>query len=118
MDLLSLDGLIKLVSGFGLPGAILVIWFLSDRNHSKTLAAYREDTLKMHQSGRESLAAVKQMYENNAVLVKAYQNISGGFQDLVVESTKTLTKVCDAIDRNQYCPMVRLKKDAKGPQGD
>lgn len=101
MDFLTADAFFRLVSAFGLPGAILMIWYLSDRNHSSTLKAYREDTLRMHAASQEALGSVKQMYESNVALVKSYDKMASGFQDLVVESTRTLTRVCDLVSHNR-----------------
>jgi len=52
----SLDLAIKLVSSFGVPGIIFVVWYFSEKSHDKTLAAYREDTLKQQKVYQDGLA--------------------------------------------------------------
>jgi hypothetical protein len=56
-------------------------------------------------------AAAIQMYENNVELVKGYEKVAKGLQDIIVLSTQTLTRVQDSIDSNLYCPLMR--KDPK-----
>lgn len=105
MESMTLTKLIEMGANFGLSGIVLVIWFLSDRAHERTLKKYREDMIEQ-----------RAMYANNVELVKATQTIANNQQDLIIMATQTLTKVCEKIDGNVYCPMVRLKKDAIGPQ--
>lgn len=54
------------------------------------------------------------MYEHNVLLVKDYASLASDLKDIIVMNTQTLTRVCDDVNRNQYCPQVRLKKDASG----
>jgi hypothetical protein len=57
---------------------------------------------------------VVQMYENNVRLVEKYQEIAGDLKDVIVMNTQAFTRLEDAIEKNQFCPAVRLKKDATG----
>lgn len=56
-------------------------------------------------------AAVVQMYENNVELVKGYEKIAEGLQDILVLSTQTMTSVKTSVDNNLFCPLMR--KDPK-----
>jgi hypothetical protein len=105
MDGLNLDALIKLAANFGIPGIVLVIWFFSDRSHERTLRQYREDMIEQ-----------RRMYENNVELVRQYTALAKDLKDVVMLNTQTITRLCDDVNRNQFCPMVRLKKDACGRQ--
>jgi hypothetical protein len=63
--------------------------------------------------------AMKKMYENNVELVKCYEDLAKGMQDLVIYNTQTMTKVDEKIDKNLFCPMVRREtksthKEAEG----
>lgn len=112
----SLDSILKLVSNFGLPGLVLVLWFFSDKAHEKTLKQYREDVLEHRRLYEEGLQEVRRMYENNGVLLRNYEGLAGALKDIVTINTQSWQRACDDINRNQYCPMVRLKKDAAGVQ--
>ncbi|MEN6439439.1 MAG: hypothetical protein ABFD97_12770 [Syntrophobacter sp.] len=113
-SLSAVDFSLKALANFGLSGLVLILWYLSDRNHQKTLKQYREDVIEHRRLYDEGLREVRRMYENNVELVKGYAKIADGFQDLVVLNTQTLTKLCDSVNSNQYCPQVRLKKAAAG----
>ena len=52
-------------------------------------------------------SAVVNMYENNVDLVKNYEKIAGGLQDILVLSTQTMTSVKLSVDNNLYCPLMR-----------
>lgn len=113
---IGLDGVLKLVSNFGIPGLVLILWYLSDKAHERTLSAYREDVINQRRVYEDGLKEVREMYEHNVLLVQNYQSLAGDLRDIIVMNTQTLTRVGDDINRNQYCPMVRLKKDASGRQ--
>lgn len=105
MDGFTFGSLLQLVKAFGLPGMVFIIWYAGERRNEKVLAAYREDT-----------QAVAQMYKDNVELVKSYEVLSEGLHDLLVLTTRTTQQMLDAVTTNQYCPYVRLQKQAKGPQ--
>lgn len=56
-------------------------------------------------------SAVVQMYESNVQLVKNYEKIADGLQDILVLSTQAMTGVKTSVDNNLYCPLMR--KDPK-----
>lgn len=111
---MDLDLVLKIASVFGPGGLVIILWYLSDKSHQKTIAQYRDDTQQQMVEHSKALAEVRQMYIDNVELVKAYQKIAEGLQSMIVLSTQTLQRVCDKIDGNQYCPQVRLKKQASG----
>jgi hypothetical protein len=50
---------------------------------------------------------VVKMYEDNAKLVKCYEDMTKNFQDLVIYNTQAMTQVKEQINSNLYCPLVR-----------
>ncbi|MEN6337737.1 MAG: hypothetical protein ABFE01_26075 [Phycisphaerales bacterium] len=114
---IGLDGALKLVSNFGIPGLVLILWFLSDKAHERTLKQYREDMSDQRRIYEDGLKEVREMYEHNVLLVRNYESLSGDLKDVVILNTQQWTGTRDDVNRNQYCPMVRLKKDAQGVQG-
>ena len=114
---IGFDGIIKLVSDFGIPGLVLVLWYLTDKAHERTLQQYREDVIQQRNTYEDGLKEVREMYEHNVLLVDNYQSLARDLREIVVMNTQTLTRVCDDVNRNQYCPMVRIKKEAVGREG-
>ena len=106
MDGFSLDVIIKIISNFGVPGIVLIIWWFDSKANEKTLRQYREDMIEM-----------RKMYESNVELVKRFVEISGDLREIVIMNTQAWQRVSDDVRQNQFCPTVRLKKDAMGVQG-
>ena len=58
--------------------------------------------------------SVVRMYESNVRLVEGYEEVAKDLREVVIMNTQAMTKACDAINDNQFCPMVRLEKMAPG----
>ncbi|MHC1727944.1 MAG: hypothetical protein AB9866_18405 [Syntrophobacteraceae bacterium] len=114
MDNIAIDLAVKLVSSFGIPGIIFVVWYFSERSHEKTLQSYREDTLRQQKIFQDGLGEVRRMYEDNVELVKVYTSLASDQKDVLIMNAQGFAKLSDQIDRNQFCPMIRLKKQATG----
>lgn len=103
---------------------VLVTWIKDGRRRAEAkkeqavlLEAYRADTQEVLKSYGDHVNQLAAYYERNVELVKSWQQIAEGFRDTVVLNTTTITKLCDSIETNQYCPHVRINKHAHGPQG-
>jgi hypothetical protein len=105
--------------GSPLAVSIFVLWaWIKDarrrgeeaKEHSGILQAYREDTLKQAQAHETALTQVTKMYLDNVELVKNYLKLADGLHDLIILNTQTITRLCDKVEGNQYCPMVRPGK--------
>lgn len=57
---------------------------------------------------------VVRMYEDNITLVKDYNSLANDLHDVVIMNTQAMTRLIDSIKTNQYCPEIRLKKEARG----
>lgn len=101
----ALAGLMEKASGwpFGVVLMMMIIgpWVLA---------------LFLDHSQTKRFEAVKDMYDNNVTLVENYQDISRDFKEMLIMNTQATQKMTDAIKTNQFCPMVRLEKQAKGVQ--
>ncbi|SPD73801.1 conserved hypothetical protein [uncultured Desulfobacterium sp.] len=75
-----------------------VVMLILDRNHERRHAAQRK------------------MYENNVVLLEQTQSIAKDLKEIVIMNTQTSQKLTDSVEKNQFCPMVRLEKRAGGMQ--
>lgn len=114
MEQLGLDYLLKLIKEFGLPGMIFLVWWLDQKSQRTMLRAYREDTTLILKKYKEDMENQRQMYESNAALVKSYEGLAGSLKDVVILNTQAITRQCDLIANNQYCPNVRLRKESPG----
>ena len=71
------------------------------------------DGKKESKKWEERHQAVVEMYKNNVELVKSYDEISKGYQDIVIFNTQIMTQVKDRVDANLFCPMLKEKTKQK-----
>jgi len=93
-DILSFGAMADLIQVLGWPGLFVYFWFVNIRDRKRSeerfetlLRTYREDTM-----------AMKRMYENNVSLVKHYEKLATGLQDLVVMNTTAITRLVDKME--------------------
>lgn len=108
--------IISIVSNFGVPGIIFVIWWFSSKDQEKIIRQYRDDTKRMQETAASALAEMRKLYDNNVDLVRRYIDLSGDLKEVVIMNTQAWQRCHDAINGNQFCPNVRLKKAAIGDQ--
>jgi hypothetical protein len=101
--------------GSPLAVTIIVLWtWTKDRHKQESLlGTYKGDMDKVLTSYGEHVRKLADYYERNVELVKSWQKIAEGFQSTVVLNTQTLTKVCDLVESNQFCPHVRINKTGR-----
>lgn len=66
-------------------------------------------SLMMSEGYRRRFEDVVRMYESNIRLVDKYEKIATDLKDVVMINTSTFSKLTDAIEHNQFCPIVREK---------
>lgn len=103
MESISLGVLLEVLARFGLAGVILIIWHFDGKRYDRLLCQYRRD-----------MQELRDMYEKNVILVKSYERMADELHDVVILNTQAVTGLVDSVKGNQFCPMVRLKKDAIG----
>ena len=125
MDQIGLQTLISLVSNFGIPGIVFILWYLTTRAHERTMQAYKDDMQrerqenkeqmqKAFQRSRENMQEIRQMYESNVLLVKNYRDLAGDLKDVLILNTQAMTTLCDNMKNNQFCPVVRKETNFGG----
>jgi len=55
--------------------------------------------------------AVQAMYESNVTLIKSFEKLANVQAELISLNTAKWTEVGDKVDTNQYCPLLRIKKE-------
>lgn len=108
--------MVEVLKAYGIVGFFLVIIVVLIRMVWQQNENYRKDTERIFSDIRLYQEEWRKMYENNVTLVENYETVATDLRTVVIISTQTLQKVCDAIHTNQYCPQVRLEKNARGMQ--
>jgi hypothetical protein len=116
MEQLGLEYLLKLVKEFGLPGMILLIWWLDQKSQSRMLSAYREDTKRILMSYKEDMATQRVMYDSNVVLVKQYGELCGNLKEIVMLNAGQFQVLNKNIEDNNFCPLSRVRKASGVPE--
>lgn len=99
--------LVVVVPGLVTSLTILLLWWVTSRQTAKQQESYRADMLRtLHQYG-EHQSELRQMYENNVELVRVQQKIADALHTTVVRNTEAMTRLCDAVVTNRYCPLAR-----------
>jgi MinD superfamily P-loop ATPase len=116
VETFTLGTMIELLQGFGPFGLVFVIWYFDSKRHAETLERTRRDTEAVLNRYQSDMSEQRRMYENNVELLKTTQCLAKDLKDVVMMNTQAWTQTADKIEGNQFCPMVRLKKKAAGPQ--
>lgn len=114
MGEISFHQVLEAVKAFGVPGIVFILWYFSTKSNEITLRAYRDDFHQAMAKHSQEIAEIRQMYENNFKLVQDYACLATELRNTVVLNTQCWQKALDDINKNQYCPYVRLTKESPG----
>ncbi len=113
--------LANLLKAYGPFGLLVVIWYFDTKAMRKLNSQYREDTQKIladHKQymneQKEYMKKIQRNYESNVKLVRFYEGLAGQLKDVVTLNTQAMTRISDDVNRNQYCPLVRVEKKQVG----
>lgn len=93
---LSLTAIMPIVTALGLPGLVLVFWFVDHRRYDEERKA-----------SEKRFEAVVRMYEDNILLVKGYERLAGDLANIIHLNTQMQTRLAEKIENNMNCPIVR-----------
>lgn len=134
----SIGAVWDIIKALGLPGVIVVMWWMQGKeneNNRKEQARERSELLKEQARERSELlkeiyierkrasdalktvldsykadmSEQRQMYRDNVLLVKTYEQLGGDLRAVVAANTSAMTEMTSAVEHNQFCPMVRQK---------
>jgi hypothetical protein len=97
MDSISLTSLLKIFGDYGLIGLVILLWWMDNRRIMNILELYKKD-----------MEEQRKMYQTNVDLCKDFASIANNLQDIVTLNVQAMTEAKDAINQNQYCPLVRV----------
>ena len=88
----------SIVYVLGLPGLVMILWYVDHRRYDKILSVYKQD-----------MAQVTRFYENNVDLVKHYEKLASDLSSIIHLNTQVQTQLVEQIKHNMFCPIVREK---------
>jgi len=95
---LPVSVMVSVVYVLGLPGLVMILWYVDHRRYDRILLIYKED-----------MAQVTRFYENNVDLVKHYENLASDLSSIIHLNTQVQTQLVEQIKHNMFCPIVREK---------
>ncbi len=108
--LISFGHLAGLLKAYGPFGIVVVIWYIDVRQLRKMAEQYRADMTQVMNRHEKFMEEIRRMYESNVKLVDAYEDLASDLKDVVIMNTQAMTRVCDDISQNQFCPALRVDK--------
>ena len=103
------------ILGIATPAGVVAIILLLTSSHQRGQASlvevYRSDMAKVLDSYGRHIEQVSQYYKDNVELVIQYQSVANDLKEIIVLNTQTITKLCDAVNTNRFCPVTRIKKE-------
>jgi len=115
MDL-SLSSVLKYAAEYGPYGLLLFMWWTDMRALRVQQERHSEEFRKTMSRYASDMADMRHMYENNAELVRHYESLAKDLKDVIIVNAQAFQRLEDSIRHNQFCPMVRLEKQAYGDQ--
>ena len=106
METLNPIWIVEVIKAFGFAGLVGAMWYIDSRSFRKVLSQYKSD-----------MDEQRSMYMSNVKLVDSYLHLAKDLKDIIIMNTQAMQRMHDDIKTNQYCPQVRLEKQAKGRQG-
>lgn len=106
--------LFVLTTNLAVPLAVLVMWFVNARRQDALIERYRDDMLRSLNEHGEALETMSRYYRDNVDLVRSWERIANGLQDVVLLNTQAMQRMSDRVDNNLWCPVVRDKVRGSG----
>ena len=122
---LSLTVIMSAVSVLGLPGLVLIFWYVDQRRydrdrkeqverdqrrdsqHLTEIATMKDHFRNATENQDKRFEAVVRMYEDNVRLVSGYERLAGELTSVILLNTQVNTKLVERIDNNLFCPIVK-----------
>jgi ribosome-associated protein YbcJ (S4-like RNA binding protein) len=97
MESITLGTVLKILGDFGTIGLVIFLWWSDNRRIMTVLNQYKID-----------MGEQRKMYEANVSLCRDFASIANDLRDIVTLNIQTMTEVKDAVNQNQFCPLVRV----------
>lgn len=109
----SMPQLFLIIQSLGLPGLIVVIWWVEHKKQLKMQDDYKQIITNILSDYKDDVNKVTRYYENNVDLVDRYEKLSNELSGIIHLNTQVQTRLVDSINSNMFCPEVRKA----GPSG-
>jgi hypothetical protein len=109
--------ILEVISKYGTLGVLIIVWWTDRKQLREQNDQHKKDINAVLDRYKEDMVEQRKMYDGNVKLVKAYETVSSDLKEVVMMNTQAVTQLCVDVQTNQFCPNVRLEKQAKGVVG-
>ncbi len=74
------------------------------------MAKNNADMTAVLEQYRKDMAEQRKMYESNVSLCRDFASVTSDLREIVTLNIQTMTECKDAINQNQFCPVIRISK--------
>lgn len=108
----SISAVLLIASVYGLPGLVLVFWYVDHRKMDRMRAEDKEHLNTVLKAYEDDMHKMSRFYHSNVKLVENYEKLADDLSEIIHLNTQVQTQLVEQIKNNMFCPMVR----EKGPQ--
>jgi hypothetical protein len=110
MEYFGLKPVVDILVQFGWGGLITLIWWVDAKRLSEQQRSYESRMSELLRRYERDMAKWRQMYTDNAELVRNYHKVASDLHDVVVLNTQVMQQLVSDVEKNQFCPMVRKEQ--------
>ena len=123
METVTVSIVLDVLRNFGPVGLIAFMWWKDVRDTKRIMDENKQYINEILVAYKADMNEIRRMYESNvrlvedhAELIRNYGALSKDLKDAYIMNAQAFQRMADDIEGNQFCPMVRLKKQAEGVQ--
>ena len=99
----ALRDFLAALQALGPWGVVFFLWWDGKKEGKK----WEDRAAVEARKWQEQFELSERRYESNVTLVKAYEAISSGYQEIVIFNTQKITTLTEHVDNNLFCPLNR-----------
>lgn len=110
MEQLGVLSILKILGDFGTLGLVIFLWWSDNKRIEKNMTEHNVQITSILNKYKEDMDAQRKMYESNVSLCRDFASVTKDLRDIVTLNIQTMTECKDAINNNQFCPIIRVSK--------
>lgn len=111
---ISMPELIVLINLLGLPGIIVIIWFVDQKKINKQHENHQKMVAEILKNYKADVDKVSTYYERNVELVERYEKHADDLSEIIHLNTQVMTRLVEGINNNMFCPVIRDNGPKRG----
>jgi len=110
VDQLGIMSVLKILGDFGTVGLVIFLWWSDNHRLENVMTKNNADMTAVLKQYERDMLEQRKMYEANVSLCQQFASVTNDLRDIVTLNVQTMTECRDAINNNQFCPVIRISK--------